>query len=50
VRELPERPIAGSDAALLAEGFATVTNVVAVREADAPALTTRRFSRNPAHG
>jgi 5'-nucleotidase len=49
VRELPERPIAGSDAALLAEGFATVTNVVAVREADAPALTTRRFSRSPAY-
>jgi len=41
VRDLPDRPIAGSDAALLAEGFATVTNVVAVREAEARALTTR---------
>jgi len=35
VRELPDEPIAGSDAALLAAGFATLTNVVAVREADA---------------
>lgn len=33
VRELPERPIEGSDAALLAAGFATVTNVVAVQQA-----------------
>lgn len=35
VRDLPDEPIGGSDAALLAEGFATLTNVVAVREADA---------------
>src|SRR5690606_7695398 len=33
VRELPEHPIEGSDAALLAAGFATVTNVVAVQQA-----------------
>lgn len=36
VRELPEAPVEGSDAALLAAGFATVTNVVAVREAARP--------------
>jgi 5'-nucleotidase len=42
VRELPDEPIAGSDAALLAEGFATVTNVVAVRESEASAFATRR--------
>jgi 5'-nucleotidase len=36
VRELPDEPIAGSDAALLAAGFATVTNVVAVQAAEAP--------------
>lgn len=32
VRELPDAPLAGSDAALLDQGFATVTNVVAVQQ------------------
>lgn len=38
VRELPDRPGEGTDAALLLEGFATVTSLVAVREAGTPAL------------
>jgi 5'-nucleotidase len=41
VRELPDEPIAGSDAALLAEGFATVTNVVAVRESETSAFAAK---------
>lgn len=41
VRELPDQPADGTDAALLAAGYATVTSIVAVREATAPALTMR---------
>lgn len=33
VRDLPDTPIPGSDAALLAAGFATVTSIVAVQQA-----------------
>jgi 5'-nucleotidase len=35
VRELPDTPAPGSDAALLLDGYATVTNVVAVHESHA---------------
>jgi 5'-nucleotidase len=38
VEDLPNRPEPGSDAALLAEGFATVTNLSAVSEAGTPAM------------
>lgn len=38
VRELPDQPEEGTDAALLLKGFATVTSLVAVREAEMPAL------------
>lgn len=40
VRDLPDRPIAGSDAALLADGYATVTNVVAVQESASAVFAT----------
>lgn len=40
VRELDDEPLEGSDAALLAAGFATVTNVVAVQEAAAGVFAT----------
>jgi len=40
VRDLPHEPIDGSDAALLAAGYATVTNVVAVREAEERVFST----------
>lgn len=49
VRELPDEPIAGSDAALLAEGFATVTNVVAVQEAATPVFAGPRRDRGSLH-
>ncbi len=42
VRELPDEPIAGSDAALLAGGYATVTNVVAVQESATPVFRGTR--------
>lgn len=45
VRELPDEPIEGSDAALLAAGFATVTNVVAVQEASTAVFVGRRRER-----
>lgn len=38
VRELPELPEEDSDASLLLAGYATVTNIVAVREAGGPPL------------
>ena len=40
VRDLPDVPVAGSDAALLADGFATVTNVVAVQQSAHPVFAT----------
>jgi len=49
VRELPDEPIPGSDAALLAEGFATVTNVVAVQEAATAVFLGRRRDRGDLH-
>jgi 5'-nucleotidase len=49
VRELPEEPIEGSDAALLAAGYATVTNVVAVQEATTAVFVGRRRDRGNLH-
>ena len=45
VRELPDEPIEGSDAALLAAGYATVTNVVAVQESGTAVFVGRRRER-----
>lgn len=49
VRELPETPIDGSDAALLAQGYATVTNVVAVQESATPVFAGPRRDRGTLH-
>ncbi len=49
VRELPEQPIPGSDAALLAAGYATVTNVVAVQESATAVFVGRRRDRGDLH-
>ncbi|WP_395641048.1 5'/3'-nucleotidase SurE [Pseudolysinimonas sp.] len=49
VRELPDQPIEGSDAALLALGHATVTNVVAVQESATPVFSGPRRDRGTLH-
>lgn len=49
VRELPDEPIPGSDAALLAAGYATVTNVVAVQEAATSVFVGHRRDRGDLH-
>lgn len=49
VRELPDEPIEGTDAALLAAGFATVTNVVAVQESGTAVFVGRRRERGALH-
>jgi 5'-nucleotidase len=49
VRELPNEPLPGSDAALLEEGYATVTNVVAVQEAATPVFAGPRRDRGVLH-
>ena len=49
VRELPDDPIEGTDAALLAAGFATITNVVAVQQASKPVFTGPRREKGALH-
>ncbi len=44
VEDLPNTPVPGSDAALLAEGYATVTSLSAVSEAAEPALASATSS------
>lgn len=41
VRDLPDAPIPGSDAALLAEGYATVTSIVAIQQVPMPEADAR---------
>jgi len=49
VRELPDEPLAGSDAALLAAGHATITNVVAVQQSRVAVFVGRRSDRGELH-
>jgi 5'-nucleotidase len=49
VRELPDEPLPGSDAALLEAGFATITNVVAVQQSGVAVFAGRRGERGELH-
>ena len=49
VRELPDEPLPGSDAALLEAGYATITNVVAVRQSGMAVFAGRRGERPDLH-
>jgi 5'-nucleotidase len=49
VRELPDEPLPGSDAALLEAGYATITNVVAVQQSGLAVFAGRRGERANLH-